>query len=313
MQILFVDENHPVLHERLMKAGHRCDLLWGLSVAELLKLLPEYNALVIRSRFVLTEEILSTCKKLKVIGRVGAGMENIDVAFAKKAGIVCLNVPEGNRDAVGEHALGMLLMLLNHLKRADAEVRKGIWRRAENRGRELGGMAVGIIGYGNTGRSFARKLSGIGCSVLAYDKCMHNFSDAFATESTMAELFEHCDIVSLHIPLNAETKYLANKKFFDSFRKQIYFVNTARGPCTNTADLVEALRTEKVIGACLDVIEYEESSFEKVSAEVPGPLQYLRNAEQVIMTPHIAGWTHDSNYKMSSMLAEKMLAVLKVN
>lgn len=313
MQILLADSNHPVLHETLIAAGFSCDLAWNKSPEELIKALPAYDALVIRSRFKITKEILDTAKNLKCIGRVGAGMENIDVPYAQSQGITCLCVPEGNRDAVGEHAIGMLLMLLNHLKKADQEVRKGIWLRAENRGHEIKDKTVGIIGYGNMGSAFAKKLSGFDCKILAYDKYKKNFGNDFVTEVEMDRIFDECDILSLHIPLSGETRYLVNSEFISRFKKPIYFINTSRGPCVNTADLVEAIRSGKIKGACLDVLEYESVSFENINnmEQVPEPLRFLINSDKVILSPHIGGWTHESNYKMSLLIAEKMIRELK--
>jgi D-3-phosphoglycerate dehydrogenase len=311
MRILFADSNHPVLHETLILKGIQCDLFWNKPVSELLNLLPAYDGLVIRSRFKLSKEILDTCSQLKVIGRVGAGMENIDVKHAEKKGIVCLCVPEGNRDAVGEQALGMLLMLLNNLKKADQEVREGIWLRAENRGTEIKGKTVGIIGYGNMGSSFSEKLMGFGCTILAHDKYKKNFGKSGVIESSLNEIFEQADIVSIHLPLTEETTHYANENFFKKFKKPIYFINTARGKCVNTFDLVEALKSNKVLGACLDVLEYESITFEKIDlAKLPEPMQYLISSQKVILSPHIAGWTHESNYKMSKMIAEKIIVAL---
>ena len=312
MRILFADSNHPVLHELLIAAGFQCDLFWDRSPEDLVKMLPGYEGLVIRSRFRLTKEVLETAEKLKVIGRVGAGMENIDLEFASKKNITCLCGPEGNRDAVGEHATGMLLMLLNHLKRADAEVRQGIWRRAANRGTEIKDKTVGIIGYGNMGSAFAEKLSGFGCRILAYDKYKSGFGTPVVTETNLQHIFSECDIVSLHLPQSAETINFVNADFIASFSKPFYLINTARGKCVNTADLVKALESGKIAGACLDVFEYETSSFEKLdAAKLPPDWRYLINSDKVILSPHIAGWTHESNYKMSRMIAEKMIAALK--
>jgi D-3-phosphoglycerate dehydrogenase len=311
MRILIADENHPILHQTLINAGFECDLFFNKSVAELQSLLPNYNGIVIRSKFKLTKELLSTCPKLKCIGRVGAGMENIDTVFANKKNISCVNAPEGNSDAVGEHALGMLLMLLNNLKKADAEVREGIWLRAENRGYEITGKTIGIIGFGHMGSNFAEKLKGFNCSVLAYDKYKSNFGNNFVKESSLEEVFEHADIVSLHVPLTSETEFMVNANFIHQFKKPIYIINTARGKCLHTADLVEALKQKKVTGACLDVLEYEATSFESIyKTKLPEDFTYLINAHNVILTPHIAGWTHESNYKMSLIVAEKMIKVL---
>ena len=308
MRVLLADSNHPVLHERLQQAGFICSLFYDKSAEELQQLLPQYEILVIRSKFKITAALMDSCPSLRCIARVGAGMENIDVDHAASRNILCLSVPEGNRDAVGEHALGMLLMLLNNLKRADHEVRQGLWKRAENRGHEIMGKTVGIIGYGNTGGAFAKKLSGFGCDILVYDKYKQGFGNQTVLESQMNDLFDKCDIVSLHLPLNKETNYFADDKFFAAFKKPVYLINTARGACVNTKDLVHAMRSGKVLGACLDVLEYESVSFE--SAQVPRNefFDYLIRSENVILSPHIAGWTHESNYKMSLGIAEKIIS-----
>jgi len=312
MRILFADSNHPVLHESLTAKGFICDLLWDKTPEELMKILPDYEALVLRSKFRLTKELLASCNKLKCIGRVGAGMENIDLDFAKEKNIICLSAPEGNRDAVGEHALGMLLMLLNNLKKADEEVRKNIWIRAANRGYEISGKTVGIIGYGNMGKSFANKLKGFDSKILAYDKYNPVKGNEFVTESTLEKIFEESDIVSLHVPLTEETKYMVNKSFIKKFKKPVYIINTARGKCLKTEDLVDALKSGKVKGACLDVLEYESTSFENFDeSELSEAYKYILASDKVVLSPHIAGWTHESNYKMSKIIAEKMIEALR--
>lgn len=311
-KILCIDSNHDILHETLIDAGFQCDLFWNKSKEELITLLPTYEGAVIRSKFKFTKEILDLATNLKCIGRVGAGMENIDVEYAKIKGITCVSAPEGNRAAVAEQALGMLLMLMNNLKRADAEVRNGIWKRAENRGHEIEGKTIGIIGYGNMGSAFAKHLKGFDCEVLVYDKYKTGFGNEFIKESSLYEIYEKADVVSIHLPLTEETLDYINDDFISFCKKNIYIINTARGKCLNTADLVKHLKTGKVIGACLDVLEYESSSFENIdTTALPGPMQYLLKSENVILTPHIAGWTHESNYKMSKIIAEKMIAVLK--
>jgi D-3-phosphoglycerate dehydrogenase len=311
MRILFADSNHPVLHTKLLAEGFSCDLFWDKSGSELIELLPTYDALVIRSKFKITKQIIDKCPYLKCIGRVGAGMENIDVKYAYEEGIVCVSAPEGNRDAVGEHALGMLLMLLNNLKKADQEVRKGIWLRAENRGYELSGKTIGIIGYGHMGSAFAKKLIGFDCKILAYDKYKSGFGNVFVQEASLEDLFEQCDVVSIHLPLNIETSYMIHLDFINQFKKNIYFINTARGKNVRTADLVAAIQSGKVLGACLDVLEYESMSFEKIDQFLlPEAFQFLIASDKVILSPHIAGWTHESNYKMSVVIAEKMIEVL---
>jgi D-3-phosphoglycerate dehydrogenase len=311
-KILCIDSNHSILHETLISNGFHCDLFWDQSADALKKLLPNYDGIVIRSKFKITKQLIDSAPNLKCIGRVGAGMENIDVEYANSKGITCVSAPEGNRDAVGEHALGMLLMLLNNLKRADNEVRQGIWKRAENRGFEIAGKTIGIIGYGNMGSAFAKRLQGFSCKVLVYDKYKTGFGNEFITESTLEQIYQEADIISIHTPLTEETNYLINDAFLSSCKKNIYIVNTARGKSLNTADLVTHLKSGKVIGACLDVLEYESTSFENIdTTTLPEPVQYLLKSEQVILTPHIAGWTHESNYKMSLIIAEKMSEVLK--
>ncbi len=312
MRVLFADSNHPVLHEMLMEAGFTCDLYWDKPVADLIHLLPAYDILVIRSRFKLTAEVLRTAESLKCVARIGAGMENIDLTYAQAKGICCLCVPEGNRDAVGEHALGMLLMLLNNLKKADREVREGIWLRAENRGHEIKGKTVGIIGFGHMGGAFAEKLSGLGCRILAYDKYKTGFSSAKVLEVTLDDLFRETDILSLHVPLTEETRYMINREFLSKFKKPIYLINTARGKCLRTDDLLDAMDEGKILGACLDVLEFESVSFEAMDgSDVPEALTRLRKSEKVILSPHIAGWTHESNYKMSAFMAEKIIRLFK--
>jgi D-3-phosphoglycerate dehydrogenase len=309
MKILFIDTVHPYLEEKLREKGFEISHFTSVDKNELIAMAGNYEGFIIRSKFLLDKEILDHCKKLRFIARAGAGMENIDVAYAEKLGIKCINSPEGNRDAVGEHAMGMLLMLLNHLKKADTEVREGIWLRAENRGYEIMGKTIGLIGYGNTGSKFAKKLSGFECKILVYDKYKKSISDPFVQQVEMEEIFEKADIVSLHVPLTEETYYLVNEKWIDQFRKPIWLINTSRGKNLDTAGVVEALQSKKVLGACLDVSEYEALSFETMhSPEIPAPMQYLLQAENVILSPHIAGWTHESNYKMSYYLAEKILA-----
>ncbi len=311
-KILCIDSNHDILHETLIDAGFHCDLFWNKSKEELIQLLPNYDGAVIRSKFKFTKEVLDSASRLKCIGRVGAGMENIDVEYAKNKGVTCVSAPEGNRDAVGEHALGMLLMLLNHLKRSDNEVRNGIWKRAENRGHEIAGRTIGIIGYGNMGSAFAKKLKGFDCEILVYDKYKIGIVGEHIKESSLYEIYEKADVVSIHLPLTEETNYYINDDFISYFKKNIYIINTARGKCLNTTDLVKHLKTGKVIGACLDVLEYESVSFENIdTTTLPEPMQYLLKSENVILTPHIAGWTHESNYKMSKIIAEKMIEVLR--
>lgn len=312
MKILLADKNHEVLEEIFKKNNFITDSFWDKTPDELIKILPNYDGLVIRSKFKLTKDILDTCQKLKVIGRVGAGMENIDLEYANKKNIICVNAPEGNSDAVGEHALGMLLMLLNNLKKADKEVREGIWLRAENRGYEISGKTIGIIGYGHMGSSFAKKLYGFDCKILVHDKYKTNFGNEKITECDLQSIFNEADIVSLHLPLTKETNHYANSNFFNAFKKQIYLINTSRGKCLNTEDLLVAINKNKVLGACLDVLEFESTSFEKISDEKQSVVfNKLITNDKVVLSPHIAGWTHESNYKMSKLVAERMITALQ--
>jgi D-3-phosphoglycerate dehydrogenase / 2-oxoglutarate reductase len=312
MKILFIDSNHPLLHETLEKAGHTCDLFYKWSKEEIENNIHLYDGIVIRSKIKITKDTIDKATKLKFIARAGAGMENIDVEYAVQKGIKCLHAPEGNRDAVAEHAIGMLLTLFNNLTRADKEVREGKWIREGNRGVELMGKTVGIIGYGNMGSAFAERLKGFGVNVLVYDKYKKNFGNEFIKESTLEDLFKNTDVLSIHTPLSEETHYMINDSFINSFSKNIYIINTARGKCLNTSDLVKNLKSRKVQGACLDVMEYERISFEELNTqELPEAFQYLIQCDNVILSSHIAGWTHESNEKIAKVLADKILSISK--
>ncbi len=311
-KILFIDTAHPLLSEELEKAGFQCDFFPQYNTTGQFKgIIGEYTGVIIRSKIKLDKEILSNAAQLKFIARVGAGMENIDVSYAESKGIACLNAPEGNRDAVGEQAVGMLLALFNNLLKADAEVRRGIWLREENRGLEIGGKIIGIIGYGNTGSAFAKKLRGFDCDILAYDKYKTGFGNDFVNEVAMTEIFEKAQVVSLHVPLTAETKYLADGHFFERFKNDIYLINTSRGKVVNTAHLVEALEKGKIKGACLDVLEYEGLSFENLNNEsLPEPFRKLVKMQNVVLSPHIAGWTRESHYKLAATLVKKIKEII---
>jgi D-3-phosphoglycerate dehydrogenase len=310
MTILFIDTVHPLLQTSLEAAGHRCEDGTRWTRVEILQRINEFEGVVIRSRIALDKEFLQQATRLRFIARAGAGMENIDVAEAEARGIQCLNAPEGNRDAVGEQAIAMLLSLFSNLLRGDREVRAGKWRREQNRGVELQGKTVGLIGYGNTGGAFAKKLSGFDCCVIAYDKYRRQYSDAYAKEVHMQQLFKEADIVSLHVPLTPETKYLLNADFLAQFRKEIYVVNTSRGLCLQTDALVQSMKSGKVKGACLDVIEYEDSSFEQFDFILNESWKYLVESDNVVLSPHIAGWTRESSQKMAKILYEKIAGLL---
>ncbi len=308
MKIVFIDTVHPILEERLNAAGYFCVDCTEMSQEECEIEIIDASGIVIRSRFQMNANFLSHAKQLKFIARSGAGMENIDIEYCQKNGINLYNAPEGNRNAVGEHALGMLLSLFNRLHLADREVRNGKWDREGNRGIELDGKTVGIIGFGNNGSAFAKKLRGFDVNVLAYDKYKSDFGNSFVTESSLNDLFEKCDVISFHIPQNEETIYFANEKFFTSFQKNFYLINLSRGKIVQTSALVNALKKGKVLGACLDVLEYEKSSFESFfEQEMNADFTYLLNSKQVILSPHVGGWTVESYFKLSDVLADKIL------
>ncbi len=303
-KVIFIDSVHDILWEKLSEMGWTCENKTNLDKEQTLEILGEYDGIVIRSKFKLEKELLKSLAKLKFIARAGSGLENIDLVTCKELGIEVFSSPEGNRDAVAEHAMGMLLMLLNHLKRADSEVRKGVWKRAENRGYELKGKTIGLIGYGVMGKAFAQRLSGFEIEILAYDKFKTDFSDEFVKEVSLEKILEESDIVSLHTNYLPENKYMIDDDFINQMNKPFILINTARGFNVKTSSLVNALKSGKIIGACLDVLEVESTSFESV--EDTDEMKYLKLSENVILSPHIAGWTHESNYKLSDVLAEKI-------
>lgn len=309
MNVLFLDLVHPILEQRLTEYGYRCIDGTQLSREDAMSQLKDIQGIVIRSRIKMDEAFLSSANDLKFIARSGAGMENIDEDYCQKNSIELFNAPEGNRNAVAEHALGMLLTLFNRIVIADREVRSGKWRREENRGVELEGKTVGIIGFGNNGSQFAKKLTGFDCDVIAYDKYKTGFSSDIAEEVSLDKIFEISDVVSFHIPQNEETIGMGDKAFFDKFKKPIYVINLARGKVIKTNALVEAMKNDQVTGACLDVLEYEKSSFESFfEQELPEDFQYLLRSDRVILSPHVGGWTHESYFKLSDVLADKILS-----
>lgn len=307
-KVLFIDTTHPILPQKLEKAGFICDHFSSTSIDELKNLMPTYQGLIIRSKFKIDKELIDLASSLKFIGRVGSGMENIDVEYAQNKNIACFNSPEGNRDAVAEHALGMLLSIMNNLYRANREVSMGVWKREANRGIEIMGKTVGVIGYGNTGSAFAKRLSGFDCQILAYDKYKKGFASSNVKESRLADIYTQADIVSLHVPLTSETKFMVDKKFISSFQKPVFLINTSRGPVVKTSALVAALESGKILAAALDVLEYEATSFEQIyEKNLPSDFHYLINSDNVLLSPHIAGWTFESNIKLSEILANKII------
>lgn len=312
MKILLLDSNHPLITEQLLAKGFLLEEDFTSSYDEVLQKINQYDGIIIRSRIPLDKNFLENAQNLKFIARVGAGMENIDLETAKNLGISLINSPEGNRDAVAEHVVAMLLILMNRLFIASEEVKNGIWKREENRGDELLGKTFGIIGYGNMGKATAKRLSGFGVEVIFYD-ILPNLEDEFAKQVSLEELQERADILSLHIPLDASTEYLVDKNFISKMKKNFYLVNTARGKNVKTSALVDALKSGKVKAAALDVLEYEKSSFENLdtstslSARNKEDLQFLLESNQVIVTPHIAGWTHQSKEKLAQFIVDKIV------
>ncbi len=307
-KVLFLDTVHPILEERLTASGFECIDATLLPIESIKPLLKDAFGIVIRSRFTMDSNFLQHAPNLKFIARSGAGMENIDEAYCSERNIQLFNAPEGNRNAVSEHALGMLLALFNKLVKSDNEVRSGKWDREGNRGVELDGKTVGIIGYGNNGSAFAKKLRGFDVTVLAYDKYKTGFGNQFIHESSLEDLFTNADIVSFHIPQNEETLFMANDEFFSNFKKNVYLINLSRGKIVQTSALVKALKSGSILGACLDVLEYEKSSFESFfEQEIPSDFKYILESEKTLLSPHVGGWTHESYYKLSDVLADKVL------
>ena len=312
-KILGIDSNHECLNTGLRDAGFIVDEDYTSSKEIIEEKIAEYDGMIVRSRFPIDKAFLTKANNLKFIGRVGAGLENIDEDFAAQQNITLFNSPEGNRDSVGEHAIGMLLMLMHHLRRADNEVRNGIWKREENRGDELKGKTVGIIGYGNMGNAFAKRLQGFDVDVICYD-ILPNKGNQYATQVSLEEFFQRAEIVSLHTPQTPETSKMINAQFIHNFQHSFYFVNTARGKSVVTKDLVNAMKMGKVLGAALDVLEFEKSSFEKlIVSDLPEEFQYLIQAENVVLAPHIAGWTHQSKIKLAEFIRDKIITWSKAN
>ena len=311
MKILLLDKNHPLITEQLSEKGFVLEEDFSSSYEQVLEKIHLYEGIIIRSRIPLDAHFLEKAKNLKFIARVGAGMENIDITKTQELGIKLINSPEGNKDAVAEHVIGTLLVLMNRLFISYNEVKKGIWLREENRGEEILGKTFGIIGYGNMGKAVAKRLSGFGCKTIFYD-IKPNLSDEFATQVSLQELQENADILSLHTPLTEDTLYMIDEEFISKMKKNFYFINTARGKNLKTSALVNALKSDKIKGACLDVLEYEKTSFENLETKNED-LEYLLNSEKAIITPHIAGWTHESKIKLAQVIVDKILAFTAEN
>jgi D-3-phosphoglycerate dehydrogenase len=309
IKILHIDSNHPVLWDQLQQAGFSNFEDFKSSKEEIEAKIHDYHGIVIRSRFKIDKTFLDKATNLQFIARVGAGLESIDCDYAASKNITLIAAPEGNRNAVAEHTLGMILSLFNKLNQADSEIRAGHWNRESNRGYELDGRTVGIIGYGNMGKSFAKKLRGFDVEVLCYD-IQENVGDANARQVTLQELQQKADVLSLHIPWTPETDKMVDTEFINSFSKPFWIINTSRGKNIVTADLVVAMKTGKIMGAGLDVLEYEKLSFETLfnDKNTPEAFQYLLQAKNAILTPHIAGWTFESHERLAQVIVDKIKA-----
>ena len=302
--ILIVDDIHPIFMEKAAAKGYQCDYKPLIKADEALQIIGGYAGLVIRSKFRVDKQVIDAGTNLRFVARAGAGMDNIDEAYAAEKGISLINAPEGNSDAVGEHAVGLLLSLMNNLNKGDAEIRNGSWQREANRGYELKGKTVGIIGYGHMGQSFARKLSGFQVDVIAYDKYKTGFSDRYAREVSMEDIVKHSDVLSLHIPLTAETNGLVDDEYLFHFKKPIFFINTSRGKTARVSAVLDAIKKSKILGAGLDVLEVEK--FPALAEQAW--FGELRQSGKVLLSPHVAGWTFDSYRKISEVMAEKLVA-----
>lgn len=306
-RILIADDIHPIFIEQAEVLGYSCDYQPQIKLDEALRIIAEYEGLVIRSKFNVDRQVMDAATKLQFVCRAGAGMDNIDEAYALQKNIELVNASEGNMDAVGEHAIGLLLSLMNNFNNADAEIRAGKWQREANRGYELKGKTIGIIGYGFMGKSFAKKLSGFEVNVIAYDKYKTGFSDQYAREVSMEEIVKHSDVLSLHIPLTAETKGLIDDEYLFHFKKPIFFINVSRGGVAKVRAVLNAIKQGKVLGAGLDVLEVEKFP---TLAEQPW-FEELRQSGKVILTPHVAGWTFDSYRRISEVMGEKLALLFK--
>ena len=311
MKILHLDKNHPLLIEQLIKAGYKNEEDYTSSKSDIEQIISGYDGIVIRSRFKCDSTFIDAGTNLKFIARVGAGLESIDIPYAESKGITLISAPEGNCNAVGEHTLGMLLSLFNKLNKADLEVKKGKWNREANRGIELDGKTVGIIGYGNMGKAFSKKLQGFDCKVICYD-IKENVGDKNATQVSLITFQKEVDVVSLHIPWTPLTNRMVNSNFINQFSKAFWLLNTARGKSVVTSDMILALKKGQLLGAGLDVLEFEKSSFESLfSNKIPASLSDLLSMDNVILSPHIAGWTIESKEKLAQVIAEKIVRKFK--
>ena len=310
MKILHIDSNHPTLISTLKNNGYINDLDISSSKEEIIKIIKDYDGLILRSRFKIDKDFIDNASNLKFIARVGSGLENIDCNYAKSKNIEVISSPEGNSNAVGEHAMGLLLSLLNNINTSSNQVKEGLWFREKNRGFEIEGKTVAIFGMGNTGKSFAKKISSFNCKVFFYD-IDEKIKSKYAKKSSLDFLYKNADIVSLHLPHTIKNTDLFNKEFIQKFDKPFWLINTSRGKIVNTPDLVDALNEKKILGAGLDVIDIESSSFNNIEKELNPYFNELINLKNVIITPHIAGWTFESNVKLSQIIIDKIKFLFK--
>ena len=312
-RVLITDDCHPLLTEGLTKMGFVCDFLPDITLEETRRIIPDYEGLIINSKILVDRAFLDAAVQLRFVGRLGSGMEIVDRAYAAGRGVAVVSSPEGNRNAVAEQALAMLLALANNLLRADRELRRNIWQREANRGWELRGKTIGIVGFGHTGSQFARKLAGMEMTVLAYDKYKPaGYASAMKwveEVDNLGEIQTRSDVVSLHLPLTAETRYLIDNQFIDRCKQGFVLINTSRGACVRTGDVITALENGRIGGACLDVFENEKpATFSAAERQLYARLHALEN---VVLAPHIAGWTHESKRLMAEVLLEKIAAALE--
>ena len=305
MKVLFLDSTHHYLHDELSKNGFICHEEFSKTKKQIEEIIENYDGIIVRSRLKIDKKFIDFGKNLKFIARAGSGLENIDVKYAKQKKIKCINASEGNKQAVAEHALAMILNLINKINQADYQLRNGEWTREKNRGVELSSKTIGIIGCGNTGSALVNILKNFNVNILVYDK----YKTDYPFKSSMEKIFNESDFISLHIPLSNETEHLVNKAFIKKVKKPFYLINTSRGKCVNTDELVNAIKDEKIIGAGLDVFEFEKNSFEDIKKDDKN-LKFLLNSNKTILTPHIAGWTHESYYKIAKVLSEKIIKEL---
>lgn len=306
-KVLLTDHLHPLLKNGLQDNGFTVEDKPEITEPEVHQIIHEYDGLVINSKVYAGEELFGKAPRLKFVCRAGSGLEVMDLEAAAKRNIVCFNSPEGNRQAVAEHALGLLLNVLNNISRAHTQVKERQWIREPNRGTELHGKTIGLLGYGNTAQQFAKVLMGFDVGILAYDKYKTGFGNQFVREADLSLIFEKTDVLSIHLPLTAETTHIVNAEFLRQFKKPIWLINTARGKNVSTADLIIALEEHRIIAAALDVLENEK--LETLTAEEKAQFHTLAHHPRVVITPHIAGWTHESKRKIAEVLLQKILAL----